>query len=258
MNQLPKTSKIYCHMRLSHVDRISSSTEASRLSQSTENYLLAIYSLWEEDMYPTVTQLAVSLKDLPESEGIGTSLPSVTAMIGRIQKQELIFFNEDKKIYLTDTGFNEAEDIVRRHRLAECLVVDVLQMDLTDAHQEAHRLEHGMSLAFQHHLAQTLNYPTRSPFGRAIPGSGEPILPIGATDLTQCAIGTPYKVVRIPQEAKDLVKYLSDSNLVPGEEIVTIESAEAISVLRVATRSSEVSMGFDVAKQIVVTLSPLA
>ena len=84
-------------MRLSHFDRISSSTEASRLSQSTENYLLAIYSLWEEDLFPTVTQLAQSLKDLPESEGIGTSLPSVTAMVGRIQKQvnqfkNLVFF----------------------------------------------------------------------------------------------------------------------------------------------------------------------
>ena len=151
MNLAPKTSKIYCHMRLSHFDRISSSTEASRLSQSTENYLLAIYSLWEEDLFPTVTQLAQSLKDLPESEGIGTSLPSVTAMVGRIQKQNLISFSDDKKILLTDSGFNEAEDIVRRHRLAECLVVGILNMDLTDAHQEAHRLEHGMSLAFQHH-----------------------------------------------------------------------------------------------------------
>tara|TARA_A100001037_G_scaffold305392_1_gene345427 strand:- start:3513 stop:4283 length:771 start_codon:yes stop_codon:yes gene_type:complete len=253
MNISPKTSKIYCHMRLSHVDRISSSTEACRLSQSTENYLLSIYSLWEEDIFPTVTQLSQSLKDLPESEGIGTSLPSVTAMVGRIQKQDLIFFSEDKKICLTDTGFNEAEDIVRRHRLAECLVVDVLNMDLTDAHQEAHRLEHGMSLAFQHHLAQTLSYPTRSPFGRAIPGSGEPILPLGSLDLTQANIGESFKVVRIPQEAKDLVKYLSDSHIIPGEEVVIIESAETISVLRVATRSSEVSMGFDVAKQIIVS-----
>jgi DtxR family Mn-dependent transcriptional regulator len=255
MNLSPKTSKIYCHMRLSHFDRISSSTEASRLSQSTENYLLAIYSLWEEDLFPTVTQLAQSLKDLPESEGIGTSLPSVTAMVGRIQKQDLISFSDDKKILLTDSGFNEAEDIVRRHRLAECLVVGILNMDLTDAHQEAHRLEHGMSLAFQHHLAQTLDYPTRSPFGRAIPGSGEPILPIGAIDLTQSNIGQPYRVIRIPQEAKDLVKYLADSELIPGEEVVTIESAETISVLRVATRSAEVSMGFDVAKQIIVSPS---
>ena len=246
-----KTSRIYCHMRLSHVDKISSSTDLSRLSQSTENYLLNIYNLWEEDLCPTVTQLIQSLKDLPESEGIGTSMPSVTAMVGRMQKQNLISQNSERRLELTETGFNEAEDIVRRHRLAECLVVDIMEMDLAEAHEEAHRLEHGMSLAFQHHLSKSLGYPTRSPFGRAIPGSGSPILPVNSIDLSVCEIGPSYTIVRIPQEQKELIRYLSDSSLTPGQLISITESSPMISVLRIATTTTEISMGFDIAKQII-------
>ena len=88
-----------------------------------------------------------------------------------MQRQALVEIGPDKRIRLTKKGLEGAEDIARRHRLAEWLVVKLLGMELYLAHNEAHRLEHGMSREFQERLMDRLGYPTRSPFGRPIPNS---------------------------------------------------------------------------------------
>ena len=148
-----------------------------RLSPGTENYLLCLYKLWEDDENPTITQLTDTLRQLPETEGLGTSVPSVAGMVRRMQRQSLVDVGADKRIRLTKLGLEGGEDIARRHRLAEWLVVRLIGMDLHQAHNEAHRLEHGMSQELQEKLLERLGHPTRSPCGRPIPGSGEPKMP---------------------------------------------------------------------------------
>ena len=94
---------------------------AERFSEVTENYLLCLYKLWEDSVTPTVTGLTEAIKQLPPTEGLGSSVPSVAGMTRRMQKQGLVDIGADKRIRLTKKGMEGGEDIARRHRLAEWL-----------------------------------------------------------------------------------------------------------------------------------------
>ncbi len=223
-----------------------------RLSPGTENYLLCLYKLWEDSEIPTITQLTDTLKQLPLTEGLGTSVPSVSGMIRRMQRQSLVDIGADKRIRLTPKGQEGAEDIARRHRLAEWLVVRLLGMDLHQAHNEAHRLEHGMSREFEEKLVERLGYPTRSPFGRPIPGTGEPWMPANAIALDGATPNVAYVVARVPEEDAKLLRFLSESKIVPDCEITVLDAAPYLGVLEVATQRDKVSIGYNVARQILV------
>ncbi|PKB70626.1 MAG: hypothetical protein BZY87_08805 [SAR202 cluster bacterium Io17-Chloro-G6] len=232
-----------------HVD---SNDGDPRLSPGTENYLLCLYKLWEDDETPTITQLTDTLRQLPETEGLGTSVPSVAGMIRRMQRQSLVDLGPDKRIRLTKQGLEGGEDIARRHRLAEWLVVELLGMDLYQAHNEAHRLEHGMSQHFQEKLIERLGYPKRSPFGRPIPGTGEPKMPAGALTLDTAQPGETYVVDRVPEEDSQLLRFLADSMIIPEQSITVADAAPYLGVMEVATQRNRVSIGYNVARQIVV------
>ena len=221
-------------------------------SPVTENYLLSLYKLWEDSDFPTVTQLTDNLKQLPLTEGLGTSVPSVAGMVRRMEKQGLVDVGSDKKIRLTANGIKGGEDIARRHRLAEWLVVKLLGMNLHQAYVEAHQLEHGMSNDFQIKLTECLGYPTKSPFGRPIPGTGEPYAPKGAIDLGQATAGSAYVVERIPEEDIDLLKFLDEWQITPGGKVSVLETAPYRGVLTIDTNLGEVSLGYNVAQQILV------
>ena len=223
-----------------------------RLSSGTENYLLCLYKLWEDSEVPTITQLTDTLKQLPAAEGLGTSVPSVAGMIRRMQRQALVDIGPDKRIRLTRKGLEGAEDIARRHRLAEWLVVRLLGMDLHMAHNEAHRLEHGMSPEFEEKLVERLGHPRRSPYGRPIPGSGEPRMPANAMTLDGAVPNVTYIVDRVPEEDSELLRFLADSMIVPEQEITVTEATPYLGVLQVTTARDQVSMGYNVARQILV------
>ena len=223
-----------------------------RLSPGTENYLLCLYKLWEDDEAPTITQLTDTLRQLPETEGLGTSVPSVAGMIRRMQRQDLVEVGADKRIRLTKLGLEGGEDIARRHRLAEWLVVRLLGMDLHQAHNEAHRLEHGMSQDFQEKLIERLGYPKRSPFGRPIPGTGEPKKPAGALTLDEAQPGETYVVARVPEEDPQLLRFLVESMLIPEQSITVAEATPYLGVMELVTQRDRVSIGYNVARQIMV------
>ena len=223
-----------------------------RLSAGTENYLLCLYRLWEDDEIPTVTQLTDSLRRLPETEGLGTSVPSVAGMIRRMEKASLVDIGADKRIRLTGYGQESGEDIARRHRLAEWLVVRLLGMELHKAHNEAHRLEHGMSNDFMERLVERLGHPRRSPFGRPIPGTGEPKMPENSVTLDQAKAGEPYVVDRVPEEDSRLLEFLAECLLIPEHTVKVAEAAPYLGVMEVDTQNDRVSIGYTVARQIVV------
>ena len=116
------------------------SASYERLSPATENYLLCLYKLWEETGEPTVTELTETLKGLPPTEGLGTSVPSVAGMIRRMEKQGLVEVGADKRIRMTKKGMEGGEDIARRHRLVEWMVVKILGMEPHQAHIGARRI----------------------------------------------------------------------------------------------------------------------
>ena len=225
-----------------------------RLSPGTENYLLCLYKHWEETAEPTVTELADTLKRLPPTEGLGTSVPSVAGMIRRMHKQGLVDVGPDKRIRLTKKGFEGGEDIARRHRLVEWMLVRLLGMELHQAHNEAHRLEHGISPRLEQRLLDLLDHPKKSPFGRPIPGSGEPKISANALALDSALPNTTYVVDQVPEEDSQLLKFLVDSLIIPEHEIQVVEAAPYLGVLTVATTRAKVSVGYNVAQQILVRL----
>ena len=227
-------------------------SQYERLSPGTENYLLCLYRLWEDDEYPTITQLTDVLRRLPPTEGLGTSVPSVAGMIRRMARQRLVEVGTDKRIRLTRQGMEGGEDIAKRHRLAEWMVVRLLGMELHQAHNEAHRLEHGMSPQLMEKLVERLDNPRRSPFGRPIPGTGEPKIPANSLTLDSAVKGRSYIVERVPEEDSQLLKFLDDSQIVPEREISVADATPFLGVMEVATQQGQVSMSYAVAHQIVV------
>jgi DtxR family Mn-dependent transcriptional regulator len=223
-----------------------------RLSSVTENYLLSLYKLWEDLETPTVTQMTDALKLLPPTEGLGTSVPSVAGMIRRMQKQGLVDLGADKRIRLTKRGLASGEDIARRHRLAEWLVVELLGMEWHRAHIEAHQLEHGMSPELEAKLMERLGHPTKSPFGRPIPGTGQPMVPANALTLDKAALQTEYVVERVPEEDDQLLRFLDESALTPGHNVKVLDAAQYLGVLTVATSKNNIPIGYNVAQQIMV------
>ena len=223
-----------------------------RLSPVTENYLLSLYKMWEDSETPTLTQLTEALRQLPPTEGLGTSVPSVAGMLRRMQKQGLVDIGNDKRIRMTTRGKTEGENIARRHRLAEWLVVSLLGMELHEAHIEAHQLEHGMSDAMEAKLMERLGHPTHSPFGWPIPGSGPATPTPGAITLDNAASGTSYVVDRVPEEDAELLKFLGGAQLVPDRRITLLEGMPYLGVMQVETEVDRISIGYNVARQIVV------
>lgn len=228
---------------------------ADRLSPVTENYLLSLYKMWEDAEIPTLTQLTEALRQLPPTEGLGTSVPSVAGMLRRMQKLGLVDIGTDKRIRLTARGKKAGENIARRHRLAEWLVVSLLGMELHEAHIEAHQLEHGMSESLEAKLMERLGNPTRSPFGWPIPGSGAIEPNPGTITLDNAASDETYIVDRVPEEDAELLKFLDGAQLVPEHKITLLEAMPYLGVMRVETEVDRISIGYSVARQIVVRLA---
>ena len=231
-------------------DRRTNSSD--RLSPVTENYLLSLYKMWEVSESPTLTQLAEALRQLPPTEGLGTSVPSVAGMLRRMQEQGLVDVGGDKRIRLTERGILEGENIAQRHRLAEWLVVSLLGMELHEAHTEAHQLEHGMSEILVTRLKDRLGNPTHSPFGWPIPGSGAAGPTPDAVALDSAVAGARYVVDRVPEEHSDLLRFLTGARLVPYHRVTMLEAIPYLGVMQVETEVDRVSIGYDVARQIVV------
>jgi DtxR family Mn-dependent transcriptional regulator len=164
-----------------------------------------------------------------------------------MEREGLLETGKQKDIHLTDKGFQGALDLVRRHRIAERMVVDLLGMELPRAHQEAHRLEHAISPELLVKIEMKLGHPTTCPFGRPIPQSGYQAPPGTAVTLAQAQRGQEYVVDRVPEEDEALVQFLVDHKILPGSRVLVKEAAAYRGVLTVECHGAEATMGYQVA-----------
>ncbi|MCR2784115.1 MULTISPECIES: metal-dependent transcriptional regulator [unclassified Microbacterium] len=131
------------------------------LIDTTEMYLRTILELEEEDIIPLRARI---------SERLGHSGPTVSQTVGRMERDGLVVVSEDRRLELTDAGRQKAVDVMRKHRLAERLLSDVIGLDWSYVHEEACRWEHVMSEQVERRLIELLGHPTESPYGNPIPG----------------------------------------------------------------------------------------
>jgi DtxR family Mn-dependent transcriptional regulator len=136
----------------------------SDLIDTTEMYLRTVFELEEEGVVPLRARIA---------ERLSQSGPTVSQTVARMERDGLVVVSGDRHLELTARGREAATRVMRKHRLAECLLVDVLQMPWEDVHAEACRWEHVMSDAVERRLLEVLGNPTVSPYGNPIPGLAE-------------------------------------------------------------------------------------
>ena len=223
------------------------------LSPTTENYLLTIFRMKELGQKITQSELAEQLKSLPLHERLGTTLPSVRGMLSRMTKEGLIKTDQNKEIILTTLGRNSAETIVRRHRLCECMVVELLGLELYKAHEQAHRLEHAITPELEEKIVKRLGNPKTCPFGHPIPGSGyQPTKKSKPLDTQKP--GMEFNISRIPEDDQDLLKYFVEHDLMPGKSATVTKSEPSLGVITLKTENNaELVFSFAVAKLIHVS-----
>ena len=172
-----------------------------------EEYCEAIWELAEDDIAVIQARIA---------ERLDVSRPAVSEMIRKLDAEGLVS-TDSGKISLTAAGRNLAERVVRRHRLAERFITDILGLSWAVAHQEAGRWEHVMSAEVEQAMDALLGSPTTCPHGNPIPGSlyDEP----DTTPLATIGVGSRFVVNRIPEELEftpGLLDFLEDAMVTPG------------------------------------------
>jgi DtxR family Mn-dependent transcriptional regulator len=172
-----------------------------------EEYCECIFELREDNLDVIQARIADRLR---------VSRPSVSEMIKRLTEERLILVT-DGHITLTDSGEELAQRVVRRHRIAERFMTDILGLSWALAHREAGRWEHVMSDAVEEAMRQKLGNPTTCPHGNPIPGSGYAAPP--AVSLSKLNTGQSFTVSRIPEELEfspGMLEFLENTNLMPG------------------------------------------
>ena len=172
-----------------------------------EEYCECIFELREDNLEVIQARIADRLR---------VSRPSVSEMIKRLVDEGLIHVN-DSHITLSDNGEILAQRVVRRHRIAERFMTDILGLSWALAHREAGRWEHVMSDAVEEAMRQKLGNPTTCPHGNPIPGSG--YTPPAAVTLSKLEMGQEFTVSRIPEELEfspGMLEFLEKTNLMPG------------------------------------------
>ncbi|MER7344886.1 metal-dependent transcriptional regulator [Streptomyces aurantiacus] len=136
----------------------------SHLIDATEMYLRTILELEEEGVVPLRARIA---------ERLHQSGPTVSQTVARMERDGLLHVADDRHLELTEEGRRIATRVMRKHRLAECLLVDVIGLEWEQVHAEACRWEHVMSEAVERRVLELLRHPTQSPYGNPIPGLEE-------------------------------------------------------------------------------------
>ena len=208
-----------------------------------------------EEYCETIFELAedgVEVRRARIAERLEVSRPAVSEMIRRMESEELITTN-GTSIELTDTGRTLARTVVRRHRLAERFLTDILELSWADAHHEAGKWEHIISPQVEAALQRLLEHPTTCPHGNPIPGSGYQVP--DSRPLIDVAVGAAFVVSRIPEELEfrsGMLDYLEQSNLMPGEH-GTVTASSPDGTITVELAGSTIGVGKFAAQRILVT-----
>jgi DtxR family Mn-dependent transcriptional regulator len=205
----------------------------SDLIDTTEMYLRTVFELEEEGVTPLRARIA---------ERLGQSGPTVSQTVARMERDGLLTVEGDRHLELTASGRAMATRVMRKHRLAECLLVDVIGLEWEDVHPEACRWEHVMSEAVERRLLELLGQPTVSPYGNPIPGlaelgiaPGERPAAVPLVGLDEVATEEPIRVVvrRIGEPLQvdsDVMGALRRAGVRPGEVVKATLSAGGVMV----------------------------
>ncbi|MDO8735684.1 MAG: metal-dependent transcriptional regulator [Thermoleophilia bacterium] len=213
------------------------------LTEAVEEYLEAIYKMSLEG--PVI---AARL-----AEKMGVSPPTVADMLRRLSEKGMVKTSRSEGVKLTKKGLETAETMVRRHRLWERFLTDVLGLNWDEVHEEACRLEHAMSPQVEEKLADILGHPETCPHGFPIPGTkGAKKRAREAKPLSKLSVGDEAIIERVTEEDSQLLQYLSSLGLLPEAKISIKEIAPFKGPMLVQVCGAQYALGQEVASKIMV------
>lgn len=209
-------------------------------TERTEMYLKAVFAIQQSAPPPTVSKVA---------EFMGVSAPSASEMLKRLEQQGFVRAAEEG-LALTPEGQVVAVRVVRRLRLAERLLTDVLGLGLERVYDEACKMEHVISSEVEARLEAVLGSPTHCPHGQPIPRPDGRIERLPEASLADLRAGERGAVRSIPEESAELVRYLISLGLVPGAELVVEDVAPFNGPIFFQTNGNRRAIGPDAASRV--------
>ena len=207
-----------------------------------EEYLQTIFWLQEAGLPMTGANVARAMQ---------LSAPTVHEMIGRLERDGYLVRGSDRAIGFTDEGREHAEGIVRRHRLIERFLTDVLGIPWDEVHEEAERLEHAMSPVLEERMLAAIGDAKTCPHGHPIAAGSR----IDGVPLADVAEGAAVTILRLENEAEDLLHYLKEAGIEPGMTgTLTANNGEKVTVTCEDGQSCSVT--FSVAETVSVLADP--
>ena len=210
---------------------------AHGLIDTTEMYLRTVFELEEEGIVPLRARIA---------ERLSQTGPTVSQTVARMERDGLLRVEGDRQLAMTDLGRMLATRVMRKHRLAECLLVSVIGLPWEDVHIEACRWEHVISDSVERRLVELLDYPVRCPHGNLIPGLAElgvpdaskrsdvatfePDVAIGAMAIRDGELVVVSRISEQVQSDSALMLRLKNIGIQPGREVTLAASDNGVRV----------------------------
>jgi len=213
---------------------------------AVDQYLETVLELEELGIVPMRARLV---------ERLGVSAPAVSETVKRLEREGYLILDSDRVMRLTETGRAYGTSMLRRHRLAELLLVDVLKVPWSQVHEEACRLEHAISPTLEAHLVTLLGDPGACPHGNPIPGSANAVDPGPLQSLWTVQAGRSCVVRRIDEHLQTQLEHmreLEQARLFPGQQVTVGDTDEDQVVLDVDGVS--VSLDASVAAEVYVSV----
>jgi DtxR family transcriptional regulator, Mn-dependent transcriptional regulator len=211
------------------------------LSESTEMYLKAMAELGDRDV--AISRVA---------ERLGVTHVSANEMMRKLGEQGLVTHTPYKGVTLTAKGHEAAANVLRRQRLWEVFLFDELRIEWARIYELACSLEHATAPEVTEALAAFLGYPTVCPRGNPIPDENGDFAPLEGTALSRAEVGSTVKVLAVNATATDVLKYLQERNILPGQRVKVVEAAPLDGPLTLEVNGKEVALGLSMANFVIV------
>jgi DtxR family transcriptional regulator, Mn-dependent transcriptional regulator len=217
-------------------------------SQTVENYLKAILQAQrasdEDGRLVPMGQLAAALGVVP-----GTA----TTMVKTLAESGLVRYEPYMGVRLTPAGERLAALVLRRHRLIEQFLVEVLGMNWSEVHDEAERLEHAVSERLIDRIDEMLGRPAVDPHGDPIPGREGELQQRNYVDLLSCPLGSPLLVARVTDQDAKFLRFIEERHLKPGQRIAIVTRDPASDSVTIRSETGqETTIGARAASKVLV------
>src|SRR5262252_7809870 len=219
-------------------------------SSTVENYLKAIYqgqsALSQDQRLVPMGQVAAAL---------GVTPGTATTMVKALAESGLAEYEPYSGVRLTASGEKLAGLVLRRHRLVEAFLVQVMGMSWAEVHEDAEQLEHVVSDRLIDRIDQMLGRPTHDPHGDPIPTADGEMTARHLDSLLTCPLGTPLKVTRISDQDPAFLRFIESNELKPGERIEVTSRDDAADAVVLRQKDRPITIGARAASKLLVEVA---